>query len=86
TRLMRTYGTLAEDMCRNLTTGSAFGTHFGHGLYGFEVDYLLRREWAGCADDILWRRTRLGLLFSPKEIKRLEEYVTTHLPAGNAEP
>ena len=86
TRLTRTYGTLAKNMCRNLTPGAAFGTHFGHGLYGFEVDYLLRREWARCAEDILWRRTRLGLLFSPAETKRLEEYVRTHLPTGIADP
>ena len=75
TRLVRTYGTIAKNMCRNLTTDAAFGIHFGHGLYGFEVDYLFHHEWAGCAEDILWRRTRLGLLFSPPEVERLDDYI-----------
>ncbi|BCL62417.1 glycerol-3-phosphate dehydrogenase [Desulfomarina profundi] len=80
TRLMRTYGTLAKNMCRNLANEATFGPHFGHGLYGFEVDYLIDREWARSAEDILWRRTRLGLLFSPAETKLLDEYIRTHSP------
>jgi glycerol-3-phosphate dehydrogenase len=75
TRLIRTYGTIAKNICRNLSTDEAFGVHFGHGLYGFEVDYLIHHEWARCAEDILWRRTRLGLLFSPQEAKQLDEYI-----------
>ena len=40
------------------------GEHFGSGLYAREVDYFVAREWAVTAEDVLWRRTKLGLHFS----------------------
>ncbi|MBE0584115.1 MAG: glycerol-3-phosphate dehydrogenase, partial [Desulfofustis sp.] len=56
TRLMRCYGTRAREMTEGLGTANDRGPAFGHGLYGFEVDYLIRHEWARSAEDILWRR------------------------------
>ncbi|PPU18117.1 hypothetical protein, partial [Xanthomonas arboricola] len=41
--------------------GPLVGTHFGADLYQAEVDYLRAHEWAVTADDILWRRSKLGL-------------------------
>jgi len=43
------------------------GHHYGHGLTAREVHWLCTREWARTAEDILWRRTKLGLWFSPQE-------------------
>jgi glycerol-3-phosphate dehydrogenase len=51
------------------------GTDFGHGLYQAEVDYLLLHEWAVNTDDILWRRTKLGIEFSELEVEKLKLYL-----------
>ena len=39
----------------------SLGEHYGAGLYEQEVSYLVREEWACTVNDILWRRTKLGL-------------------------
>ncbi len=75
-RLVRLYGTVWRRMLDAIPGPEEMGPHFGHDLYGFEVDYLVAHEWAECAEDILWRRTRLGLFFTDGEIARLEDYVT----------
>ena len=56
----------------------AWGQHFGGGLYAREVDYLMREEWARTAEDILWRRTRLGLTFPAAAVDTLDDYMRTH--------
>lgn len=70
-RLARAYGLLVEEM---LADGE-LGEDFGHGLYAREVDWLLEREWARTTDDILWRRTKLGLRFSSEQVERLQRYL-----------
>jgi len=80
TRLVRTYGTCAHEMCRSIQTTKQLGIDFGHHLYSFEVDYLLTREWAQSAEDILWRRTRMGLFLNPEETVQLENYLRQRLP------
>ncbi|MBP0616686.1 glycerol-3-phosphate dehydrogenase [Jiella mangrovi] len=72
-RLVRAYGTNAE----SFVAAGKLGEEFGHGLFAAEVDYLIEREWAQSAEDILWRRSKLGLRFAPSETKRLTEYVET---------
>ena len=47
----------------------------GDGLYEAEVEYLRRHEWAATADDILWRRSKLGLHLDAETVARLEEYL-----------
>jgi glycerol-3-phosphate dehydrogenase len=56
------------------------GNDIGHGLYTKEIDYLMDQEWASCADDILWRRTKLGLELSVSEKIKLENYCNRHQP------
>lgn len=51
------------------------GKHFGHELYAEEVDWLKNFEWAKTAEDVLWRRTKLGLLFTPAESQELESFL-----------
>ena len=53
------------------------GTHFGAGLYQVEVDYLVREEWARLAQDIVYRRTKLGLRMTVEEVSALEQYLDT---------
>lgn len=74
-RLVRSYGTLAESMLGSAQSLSDLGCHFGATLYEAEVRWLLNREWARTADDILWRRTKQGLLFTSGEVQSLEAYL-----------
>ena len=57
------------------------GEHLGAGLYTREVDYLRREEWAQEAEDILWRRTKLGLFMTPGQQARLRDYLHGSQPA-----
>lgn len=77
-RLLTNYGTRLETILAHCNNSSELGQHFGHGLYQAEVDYLINEEWARNADDILWRRTKLGLEFSAKEKNMLSEYISTY--------
>jgi glycerol-3-phosphate dehydrogenase len=53
------------------------GQHFGAGLYQVEVDYLVAEEWAQQAEDIVFRRTKLGLRMQPEQIDVLADYLRT---------
>ena len=53
------------------------GEHIGSGLYSREVDYLCTQEWALDAQDILWRRTKLGLFTTAEEQAHLSQYMAT---------
>jgi glycerol-3-phosphate dehydrogenase len=53
-------------------------------LTGAEVDYLMRREWAQTADDVLWRRGKLGLLAAAAECDALAAYMAA-APARSAD-
>jgi glycerol-3-phosphate dehydrogenase len=81
-RLVRTYGTMARGMFADATRAEDLGIHFGAGLYEREVRHLIDNEWAMTADDILWRRTKLGLRLSQDERDRLEDWVGIRGPAG----
>ncbi len=74
-RFSHSYGTLCLDFLQGITGQDELGQEFGHGLYQVEVDYLRKQEWATQADDILWRRTKLGLKFSPLQRQQLERYL-----------
>lgn len=73
TRYVRAYGTRMDYFlfrCRDI---GDLGYHYGDDLYDVEVAYLRRYEWAFCAEDILWRRSKLGLHLSDETIRKLEE-------------
>ncbi|TCJ37080.1 glycerol-3-phosphate dehydrogenase [Parafrankia sp. BMG5.11] len=80
-RLVKAYGTLAFTVLGDAATLAACGEHFGAGLTAREVRYLCTREWAVTADDILWRRTKLGLRCSPEQRQALEQFLTQEHPA-----
>ncbi|ORE93803.1 glycerol-3-phosphate dehydrogenase [Aurantimonas sp. 22II-16-19i] len=70
-RLVRAYGTDAA----GFVAAGRLGEDFGHGLHAAEVDFLIAQEWARSAEDILWRRSKLGLRFTSGEAERLATYV-----------
>ncbi|GAA0662977.1 glycerol-3-phosphate dehydrogenase [Sphingomonas insulae] len=74
-RLARAYGTRVEAIFGTATTIADLGTDFGGSLYKAEVDYLVAREWARTAEDVLWRRSKLGLHVPPGTTERLAAYL-----------
>lgn len=74
-RYASTYGTLCETFLKQANSLDALGKYFSNDLYQVEVDYLVKHEWANCSDDILWRRTKLGLEFSSDMINELDQYL-----------
>lgn len=75
TRIGRAYGTRAVDWLGVAKGWDDLGSWFGAGLSKAEVDYLRRVEWAVSAEDVLWRRTKLGLHMSAAEQAALVEYM-----------
>ena len=61
TRYARAYGSRIEILLARRQGMHDMGTEIVPGLYAAEVEYLIEHEWATCAADILWRRSKLGL-------------------------
>jgi glycerol-3-phosphate dehydrogenase len=76
-RMARAYGTRIEKILGAARTMHDLGEHYGAGLTRAEVDYLIGHEWALTLDDILWRRTKLGLHLSEAERSRLDDALST---------
>ncbi len=74
-RLVRTYGTEAFLMLDGAQSLADLGRDFGAGLSETEVNWLIANEFACTAEDILWRRTKLGLHMSDNQIRELEGFV-----------
>jgi glycerol-3-phosphate dehydrogenase len=74
-RIARAYGTRARHWLGDAEGWQALGRLFGAGLTQAEVDYLRTHEWAVSAEDVLWRRTKLGLRLSDSERAALEAYL-----------
>ena len=74
-RIARAYGTRAKNWLGEARSWQDLGADFGSGLTGAEVDYLCAVEWARDADDILWRRSKLGLRLSEAQVERLADYL-----------
>jgi glycerol-3-phosphate dehydrogenase len=71
-RLARNYGTRARQI---LGPTGELGRIFGADLGAKEVDYLIDQEWARDADDVLWRRSKLGLKISANGKDALAAYM-----------
>ncbi|ACI53254.1 FAD dependent oxidoreductase [Gluconacetobacter diazotrophicus PA1 5] len=74
-RLVRDYGSRAWTIIGDARGPADLGESFGGGLTAREVDYLVRQEWAVTAEDILWRRSRLGLHVTDEDVARLDRYL-----------
>ena len=80
-RMARAYGSRIDAVLGKAKCAADLGADFGCGLSEREVRYLCDTEWACSADDILWRRTKLGLLFTQEQARRLQSWVAGHMPA-----
>ena len=76
-RLVKAYGTDAYNVLGDAKTEKDLGQHFGWDLYGREVQWLIDNEYARTTEDVLWRRSKLGLRLSEEEIAGLEHWMQT---------
>ncbi|MEE8515328.1 MAG: glycerol-3-phosphate dehydrogenase [Alphaproteobacteria bacterium] len=70
-RYASSYGTRARELLSGAGEPSDLGTDFGSGLHERELAFLMNTEWAQTVDDVLWRRTKLGLRFTDDERRNL---------------
>lgn len=78
-RLAHTYGTKSELILGNANHSARLGEHFGRGLYEAELRYLVEHEWVRCAEDALWRRTKLGIQLHKQQQIRIEQWISQYL-------
>ncbi|AXY23564.1 Aerobic glycerol-3-phosphate dehydrogenase [Komagataeibacter saccharivorans] len=79
-RLVRNYGSRAHDIVGDARSLADMGEQFGAGLSAREVEYLIASEWAQTTQDILWRRSRLGLHVTDEDAARLDAYLRARQP------
>ena len=72
-RYARAYGTRVDRLLAGARSLTQLGEDYGGGLYEAEIDYLISQEWAQTAEDILWRRSKLGLHVGAETARRLAE-------------
>jgi glycerol-3-phosphate dehydrogenase len=76
-RIEKSYGTLAFTWLGTARSWGDLGRSFGAGLSESEVNYLREQEWAISTEDILWRRSKLGLRLSTEQSAALTEWLRT---------
>jgi glycerol-3-phosphate dehydrogenase len=84
-RLAHAYGTRAINVLGNARSFADLGRSFGATLTESEVAYLIAEEWACTADDVVWRRSKLGLRLSAAEISALDDWIAANAPSSRRE-
>lgn len=79
-RLVRAYGTRVANVLKDATRIDDLGQRFGADLTAAEIRYLTQCEWARTADDVLWRRSKLGLRFGAAQRAQLEDFMSAANP------
>lgn len=79
TRFTRSYGTRAFRFLSGISRSEDLGRDFGAGLTEAEVRYLMAAEWAVSAEDVLWRRSKLGLRLSAEQAAALDAFMASAL-------
>ena len=83
-RLVRAYGTEARSLLGSATSAADLGQAFGATLTEAEATWLMDREFARSAADIVWRRSKLGLRLTAGEIARLDAWMAARRPGGDS--
>ena len=77
-RLARGYGARVQNLLGELGDGRELGEEVAPGLFEVELNYLRDQEWARSADDVLWRRTKLGLHYSAAQRAAVASWCNAH--------
>ncbi len=75
-RLVSAYGSMARGVLVGVISEADLGKSFGAGLSALEVDYLINNEFATTAQDIIWRRSKLGLFMTEGNVAELEKWIS----------
>ena len=78
-RLCHAYGTRITLILGDGSEPPKLGQDFGAGLYELEAKYLINHEWATSAEDILWRRSKLGLHMSQTQRDTFTDWFKSHM-------
>lgn len=81
-RLVRAYGTEAGEVLKGAARAEDLGQDFGATLTEAEVRWLMTREWARRAEDVVWRRSKLGLRLDAAQVERLDRWMQAEAPAA----
>ena len=81
-RLVRAYGTRAWVLLGEAKSMADLGVQFGASLTEAEARYLIEYEWARTAEDVAWRRSKLGLRMTPPQIAALDAWMADAAPGG----
>ncbi len=84
-RLIRAYGTEARTMLGDAASAADLGRDFGATLTAREVEWLMAHEYARRAEDVVWRRSKLGLRLSAEQIAALDDWMQRSRAALAAE-
>ncbi|MDQ7956824.1 MAG: glycerol-3-phosphate dehydrogenase [Pseudomonadota bacterium] len=79
-RLSRAYGSRVSALLGRSQEIADLGTEIAPGLYERELHFLIDTEWARTADDVLWRRSKLGLRLTPAQREKVAAWMDAHAP------
>ncbi len=85
-RLARAYGTRVDRVLGEAGALAALGAEVAPGLYEAELAYLYREEWACSADDVLWRRSKLGLHYTEAQRAQVAAWCQAHWATASTAP
>jgi len=74
-RYVQQYGSRTDDLLGSVTCMEDLGRLIGADLYVREVEFLILTEWAQTAEDIIWRRSKVGLKLTEDEIQELRSHI-----------
>jgi glycerol-3-phosphate dehydrogenase len=86
TRLIKAYGTDAFEVLKGATGEADLGQNFGSNLTAQEVLWLIKNEYARKAEDVVWRRSKLGLRMTAQEIELLDVWMAKNTVQTTSEP
>ncbi|MEL7259692.1 MAG: glycerol-3-phosphate dehydrogenase C-terminal domain-containing protein, partial [Pseudomonadota bacterium] len=78
-RLVRAYGTEARGLLEGAKSKDDLGANFGSDLVQREVEWLIHKEYARTAEDVVWRRSKLGLRLTRQQIRTLDDWMASYL-------
>lgn len=82
-RLARAYGARVDRILGDAKSVSDLGAQVAPGLYEAELRYLQREEWAQTGEDVLWRRSKLGLHLAPAAREQVAQWMLSHAAPPN---
>jgi len=82
-RLARAYGARVDRILGDAKSVAELGAQVAPGLYEAELQYLQREEWAHTGEDVLWRRSKLGLHLAPAAREQVEHWMRSHAAPNN---